>query len=80
MTITMKTIIMKVDEKVPHELDLIMEAEGFGNRTATFNFLVKYYFLTKKDSLDSSIQMLNNLLDKIDTESLPSARDQLKDV
>lgn len=76
----MKTIILKVNEKISDELDLIQEAEGLGNRTSTFTFLTKYYFLTKKDSLDRSIQTLNALLDKVDTNNLPSAKDQLNDV
>lgn len=76
----MKTMILKVDEKIPEELDLIKESEGLGNRTSTFTFLIKYYFLTKKNSLDSSINLLNQLLDRVDTSKLPSAEDQLKDV
>ncbi len=76
----MKTIILKVDEKIPQELDLIKEAEGLGNRTSTFTFLIKYYLLTKKNSLDSSIQLLNRLLDKLDTKNLPSMEEQLSDV
>jgi hypothetical protein len=77
----MKTMIMKVDEKIPKELDLIKESEGLGNRTSAFTFLIKYYFLTKKDSLDRSIATLNHLLDKkVDVDNLPSAEEQLKDV
>lgn len=76
----MKTIVLKVDDKIPRELDLIEEEEGLGNRTATVTFLIKYYFLTKKSSLDQSIAILDRLLDKIDAEKLPSAREQLKDV
>ncbi len=76
----MKTIILKVDEKIPQELDLIKEAEGLGNRTSAFTFLIKYYFLTKKNSLDLHIQTLNSLLNKVDASKLPSAKDQLKDV
>jgi len=76
----MKTVIHKVDEKIVQELDLIKEAEGLGNRTATFNFLIKYYLLTKQHSLDHSIVMLDKLLDKVDTEKLPSAKDQLSDI
>ena len=76
----MKTIILKVNEKIPQELDLIKEAEGLGNRTSAFTFLIKYYFLTKKDTLDRSIQTLNSLLDRIDVASLPPAEKQLKDI
>jgi hypothetical protein len=77
----MKTMILKVDEKISEELDLIKESEGLGNKTSTFTFLIKYYFLTKKDSLDRSIETLNHLLDKkLDTNSLPSAEEQLKNV
>lgn len=76
----MKTIIFKVDEKIPKELDIIREGEGLGNRTATITFLIKYYFLTKKHSLDQSIQILDRLLDRLDTEHLPSPAEQLKDI
>lgn len=76
----MTAIIFKVNEKIPKELDIIKEEEGLGNRTSTFTFLIKYYFLTKKNSLDHSVQILNKLLDRIDFDKLPSAREQLKDI
>ncbi|MCF7830556.1 hypothetical protein K9M41_00965 [Candidatus Gracilibacteria bacterium] len=76
----MKTLIMKVNEKIPQELDLIKEYEGLGNRTATFNFLIKYYLLTKQNFLDNSIEVLNKLLDKTDLGDLPSAEEQLKEI
>lgn len=76
----MRPIVLKVPEKIPQELDIIQEEEGLGNRTSTVTFLIKYYFLTKKSSLDKSIQILDRLLDRIDTQALPSAREQLKDI
>ena len=76
----MASILFKVSDKIPRELDLIQEEEGLGNRTSTLTFLVKYYFLTKKNSLDQSIQMMDKLLDRVDTSKLKSAREQLKDV
>lgn len=76
----MPAIILKVSDKIPKELDLIQEEEGLGNRTSTITFLIKYYFLTKKSSLDQSIQLMDKLLDRIDTSKLPSAKDQLKDI
>ena len=77
----MKTVICKFNDKIPAELDLIKESEGLGSRTSTVTFLVKYYFLTKKDSLDRSIETLNNLLDKkVAARDLPSAEEQLSDV
>jgi hypothetical protein len=77
----MKTMILKVDDKISQELDLIKESEGLGNRTSAFTFLIKYYFLTKKDSLDRSIETLNTLLDKnIAKKKLLSASEQLKDI
>jgi len=76
----MKTILLKVDEKIPQELDLIKESEGLGNRTSAFIFLIKYYFLTKKTSLDTSINIFEKLLDKIDTKKLKSLKEQLKDL
>ncbi len=54
--------------------------KGLKNRTSTFIFLIKYYLLTKKDSLDNSIAILNNLLDKKDTSSLAFAEEQPKDI
>ena len=76
----MPSIVLKVKDKIPKELDLIQEEEGLGNRTSTITFLIKYYFLTKKNSLDQSIQIMDKLLDRIDASKLPSAREQLKDV
>ncbi len=76
----MTSMLFKVSDKIPKELDVIQEEEGLGNRTATITFLIKYYFLTKKNSLDQSIQIMDKLLDRIDTSTLPSAREQLKDI
>jgi hypothetical protein len=76
----MTSLIFKVNDKIPKEIDLIQEEEGLGNRTSTLTFLVKYYFLTKKNSLDQSIQIMDKLLDRIDASNLPSAKEQLKDV
>ena len=76
----MKTIIHKVDDKIAQEFELIKEAEGLGNKTATFSFLVKYYLLTKQNSLDQSVAILDKLLSKVDVDSLPSAKDQLSDI
>jgi len=73
-------MIFKVNDKIPKELDLIQEEEGLGNRTSTITFLIKYYFLTKKNSLDQSIQIMDKLLDRIDVNKLPSAKEQLKDI
>lgn len=80
ITFFMKSIILKVDEKIPQELDLIQAEEGLGNRTSTVTFLIKYYFLTKKNSLSHSLQILDKFLGKIDVNALPSARTQLKDL
>ena len=76
----MKSILLKVPYKIPEELDKIQEEEGLGNRTSTVTFLIKYYFLKKKSSLEQSIQVLDKILDRLDTDNLPSARAQLKDV
>ncbi|MBI5414963.1 hypothetical protein HZA38_05640 [Candidatus Peregrinibacteria bacterium] len=76
----MTSITLKVPAKIPQELDIIQEEEGLGNRTSTVTFLIKYYFLTKSNSLDKSVQVLNTLLDRLDVSKLPSARDQLHDV
>lgn len=76
----MPSIVLKVSEKIPQELDLIQEEEGLGNRTSTITFLIKYYLLTKKNSLDQSIQVLDTLLDRLDVSRLPSAKKQLEDV
>lgn len=76
----MTSLIFKVSDKIPKELDIIQEEEGLGNRTSTMTFLIKYYFLTKKNFLGQSIQILDRLLDRIDVNKLPSAKKQLKDV
>lgn len=76
----MTQIILKVSDKIPKELDIIQDEEGLGNRTSTVTFLIKYYFLTKKNSLDQSIQIMDKLLDRIDAGKLPSAKEQLKDI
>ena len=76
----MTSIILKVSDKIPKELDVIQEEEGLGNRTSTVTFLIKYYFLTKNNSLDQSIRIMDKLLDRIDANKLPSAKEQLRDI
>lgn len=76
----MKSILLKVPQKIPDELDIIQSEEGLGNRTSTVTFLVKYYFLTKKSALGQSIDVLDKLLDRLDIARLKSANDQLKDI
>ena len=76
----MSTIVLKVPEKIPAELSLIQEEEGLGNRTSTVTFLIKYYFLTKKTSLQQSLDLLGAALSKIDVTKLPSAQEQIKDL
>lgn len=76
----MTSIILKISDKIPKELDIIQDEEGLGNRTSTIIFLIKYYFLTKRNSLDQSMQIMDKLLDRIDIGKLPSAKEQLKDV
>lgn len=76
----MKSIMLKVDDKIKEELDLIRSEEGLGTQTATITYLIKYYFLTRKSSLDVSIAMLDKALDLIDLSKLPSAEEQLKDL
>ncbi len=76
----MKSIMLKVDDKIKDELDLIRSEEGLGTQTATIIYLIKYYFLTKRSSLDVSIAMLDKALDLIDLSKLPSAEEQLKDI
>ena len=76
----MSTIVLKVDDKIPQELELIQAQEGLGNRTSTITFLIKYYLLTKKSSLDQSMQLMDRLLDRLDLSKIPSHREQLKDL
>lgn len=76
----MTPLTFKVNPKIAKELDLIKEEEGLGNRTATFTFLIKYYLLTKKGTLDQSVEFMERLASKIDFDSLPSAEEQLKDI
>jgi len=76
----MSNLAFKVDDKIVQELNLIQSEEGLGNRTSTITFLVKYYFLTKKRSLEESIDALEMALRKVDFRNLPSAKEQLKDI
>mgnify|MGYP001583278171 CR=1 FL=1 len=76
----MKSIMLKVDDKIKEELDLIRSEEGLGTQTATITYLIKYYFLTKRSSLDTTIALLDKALDTIDLSKLPSAEEQLKDL
>lgn len=76
----MKSILLRVPEKIPHELDQIQDEEGLGNRTSTITFLIKYYFLTKKRSLDESIDLLEKVVEKMDFKKIPPFDEQLKDV
>lgn len=78
--LAMTSMIFKVADKIPKELDLIQEEEGLGNRTAALTYLIKYYFLTQKSSMEHSIQILDKLLDRMDAADLPSLKEQLKDV
>lgn len=74
----MKSIMLKVEDKIKEELDKIRQEEGLSTQTATVTYLIKYYFLTKKSSLDSTIAMLDKALDKLDVDKLPPLEDQLK--
>lgn len=76
----MTPITFKVDSKVAQELDLIKSEEGLGNRTATFTFLIKYYLLTKKSSLNDSLDLMEKLASKINPETLPSPEEQLRNL
>lgn len=76
----MSNLAFKVDDKIVQELNLIQSEEGLGNRTSTITFLVKYYFLTKKRSLEESIDALEMALRKVDFKNLPSPKEQLKDI
>ena len=76
----MTSMIFKVNDKIPKELDIIQEEEGLGNRTSTLIYLIKYYFLTKTSSLDQSVMLMDKLVDRIDMSKIPSAKEQLKDL
>lgn len=76
----MTSLMFKVPETVSNEIDVIRETEGLGNRTAAFTFLIKYYFLTKQQSLDQSIMRLENALKRVDFDKIPSPEEQLKDI
>ncbi len=76
----MKSIMLKVDDKIKQELDLIRSEEGLGTQTATITYLVKYYFLTKKSSLDTTIAILDKALEKLDIGKIQSVEEQLKDL
>ena len=74
----MKSILIKVDDKIKSELDLIRAEEGLGNQTATITYLIKYYLLTKRSSLDSTIAILDRALENVDEKSIPPIEQQLK--
>ncbi|MBU1992215.1 MAG: hypothetical protein ABH856_00320 [Patescibacteria group bacterium] len=74
----MKSILIKVDDKIKEELNTIREEEGLGTQTSTVTYLIKYYFLTKRSQLDTSIAILNKILDKLDTKNLSPIEEQLK--
>ncbi|MDD3861742.1 MAG: hypothetical protein PHP74_02525 [Candidatus Gracilibacteria bacterium] len=76
----MKSILIKVDDRIKSELDMIREGEGLGNQTATITYLIKYYMLTKSSKLDDYIAMMDRALEKIDINKIPSIEDQLKDI
>lgn len=76
----MKSIMLKVDDKIKQELDLIRDEEGLGTQTATITYLIKYYFLTKKSSLDTTIAIFDKVLAKLDTKKIPSIEQQLKNL
>lgn len=78
--LTMKSILIKVDDKIKSELDMIRESEGLGNQTATITYLIKYYILTKSSKLDEYIALLDRALNKIDASKIPSIKEQLKDI
>lgn len=71
----MKAIMIKVEDKIKEELDRIKKEEGLGTQTATITYLIKYYFLTKKTTLDGTISMLDKVLDKIGPKKIPSNDD-----
>jgi len=76
----LKSILIKVDDKIKEELNLIRAEEGLGNQTSTITYLIKYYFLTKKSNLDTTIAMLEKILEKVDSKSIPPIEAQLKDL
>ncbi|MBN1494110.1 hypothetical protein JW911_00015 [Candidatus Peregrinibacteria bacterium] len=74
----MKSILLKVNDKVNEELETIQELEGLNSRTSTITFLIKYYLLTKGRSFDATADLFEKALSKVDWENLPSPEDQLK--
>lgn len=76
----MKSILFKVNDKIKTELDLIREEEGLGNQTATITYLIKYYFLTKRNTLDTTMAILDRVLEGVDGRSVPSVEEQLKNL
>ncbi|MBU1446328.1 hypothetical protein KKD70_03635 [Patescibacteria group bacterium] len=76
----MKSILLKVDDKISDELKLIQKQEGLGNRTSTITYLIKYYLLTQQTSFDKTLTIFDKMLEKIDAKKLPSLKKQLKDL
>jgi|CXWL01.1.fsa_nt_gi hypothetical protein len=76
--ITDKVILpLKVSSRIADEFDSIQEQEGFGNRAATFVFLIKYYFQKKNDELSRAVEDFDRVLSGIDRKNIPSLKTQL---
>lgn len=75
--ISKKLLPIKVPTLVVDQFDEIQEQEGFGNRAATFTFLVKFYRQKKHDELSRAVEDLDKTLSRIDKKKIPSLKSQL---
>jgi hypothetical protein len=76
-----KLIPIKVPQKVYKKFLQIQEETGFGNKAATFTFLVHQYNPEKTlYDIDKASEELDKVVDKIDWENMPSTEDQLSSI
>lgn len=72
-----KLIPIKVPSHIIEQFDAIQEEEGFGNRAATFTYLIKFYRNKRQDDLEESLEELDRILSRIDKKKIPSLKKQL---
>ncbi len=72
-----KIIPIKVPSKIIQQFDAIREEVGFGNRAATFTYLVKFYQSTRQGELEDALDGLDMALSRVDKKKIPSLKKQL---
>ncbi len=72
-----KIIPIKVPLQIVEQFDAIQHEEGFGNRAATFTYLIKFYRNTRQDELEEALDGLDHVLARIDKKKIPPLKKQL---